>query len=84
MGVATVTQRVVHVKDVKFDAVLHRRRRINYLTVATSQSRSASFIKVSGRVRSEKFKRLGFSFTVIVLALKQVDSSLSKNQALIS
>ena len=40
---------------------------MNYLAVATRWS--TSFIKVSGRMRSDEFKRkLGFSFTVIVLA----------------
>ena len=39
---------------------------MNYLVVATRWS--ALFIKVSGQMRNDEFKRLGFSFTVTVLA----------------
>ena len=53
-------------KDVEVDAVLAIEGRcINHLVVATRRSTSA--IKVSGRMRSDEFKRtLGFSFTVII------------------
>ena len=54
-------------KDMKVDAILaiRRRRRINYLAIATRWS--TSVIKVSGQMRSDEFKtRLGFSFTVII------------------
>ena len=69
MGAALVTQLVMHARQRcrSWHRTIHRRRHINYLMVATRWS--TSFIKVSGRMCSDEFKRtLGFSFTVIVLA----------------
>ena len=69
MGMALVTQHVVHTwqRCQSWCCTIHRRRRINYLAVATRQS--TSFIKVSGQMHSNEFKRrLGFNFTIIVLA----------------
>ena len=68
-SVVLVTQLIVHAKQrcPSWCRTSHRRRRINYLAVATRWS--ASIIKVSGRMHSDKFKRrLGFSFTVIIKA----------------
>ena len=56
-------------KDVKVDAVLSTEGgiRINYLAIVTRWK--ALFIKVSGQMCSDEFKRrLGFSFTVKILA----------------
>ena len=67
MGVALVTQRVMHAtqKCQSWCCTNHGRRRINYLAVATR--RSTSVIKVNGRMHSDEFKRrLDFSFTVII------------------
>ena len=69
MAVALVTQRIAHTRQRcwSWRCTIHRRRCINYLVVATR--RSTSFIKVSGQMHNDKFKRrLGFSFTLIVLA----------------
>ena len=62
MGVALVTQHVVHARQ-----RCHKRRHINYLAVATRWS--TLVIKVSEQMHSNEFKRrLDFSFTVMVLA----------------
>ena len=69
MGVALVRQHIVHARQrcQIWCHASHRRRHTNYLAVATRWS--TSVIKVSGQMRSDKFKRwLGFSFKVIVLA----------------
>ena len=68
MGVALVIQCVMHARQRcwRWRHTIHRKRRINYLAVATRWS--ALFIKVNGQMHSDRFKRLGFSFTVIVLA----------------
>ena len=63
MGVALATQHFMNARRV--DIILaHTRRHINYLAVAIS----TLFIKVSGQMLDDKFKRLGFSFLVTVLA----------------
>ena len=49
-------------KNFKVNAVLHIKRYINFLEVATRQS--SSVIKVSEQIRNDEFKWLGFSFTV--------------------
>ena len=69
MGVALVTQHVVHARQRywSWHHTNHERRSTNYLAAATG--RSALVIKMSGQIRSNEFERqLGFSFTVIVLA----------------
>ena len=62
MGVAILTQHVVNACQRKLsDAVL--------TTKELTERWSASFIKVSGRMRSNAFKRTpGFNFTVTILA----------------
>ena len=69
MGMALVTHRILHNRQrcQSWHHTIHRRKRLNYLAVATRQN--TLFIRVSGRMRSDEFKRrLGLSFTVIVLA----------------
>ena len=69
IGLALVTQCIMQTKRrcQSLHHTSHRRSSINYLVVVTR--RSPSVIKVSGRMRSDKFKRsLGFSFTVMILA----------------
>ena len=69
MGMALVTQHVMHARQrwQSWCRTSNGRRHINYLAVVTRQS--ASVIKVSRRMCSDKFKRrIGFSFTIIILA----------------
>ena len=69
MGMALVTQCVMHTRQRcwSWHCTIHRRRLINYLAVATTWS--ASVIKMSGQIHSNEFKRrLGFSFTIMILA----------------
>ena len=55
---------VCHILQASWHCTIHKRKCINYLAVAIRQS--TSVIKVSGQMRSDKFKRrLGFSFTLI-------------------
>ena len=66
IGVALVIQCTVHARQrcQSWRLTIHRRRRISYLAIATR--RTASFIKVSGWMRRDSFKRrLGFSFIII-------------------
>ena len=68
-GLALVTQGAMHAKQrcQSWCHTSHRRRRINYLAVATRWS--ATVIKVSGWMHSDDFKRRqDFSFTVIIWA----------------
>ena len=63
MGMALVTQRIVHTRQRcwSWHRNNHRKRCINYL--------AALVIKLSGWMHSHEFKRrLGFNYTVIILA----------------
>ena len=66
-GVALVTQCIVHarLRCWSWHHTSHRRRRINYLVVATRWS--TLVIKVIGQMRNNEFnRRLVFNFTVII------------------
>ena len=68
-GVALVTQRIMHARQRCWSLrrTSHRRRCINYLRSSSNKTEHFDLIKVSGRMRSNEFKRkLGFSFTVTI------------------
>ena len=64
-GLSNTARRARQVKMSKLSCISDRRRRINYLAVATR--RNTLVIRVTRRMCRDKFKRrLGFSFTVII------------------